>query len=194
MISQRERRLLSLLAVLAGVALLRFVWQAATPPVPGVAAEVRVRAGRPARTAPAALPERIDEIRSDLLAVEPRPFEIGRDLFRYGSPPPPPPPSAEELERLRLEAEARRRQAEEAARRAAVPRPPEVTLRFLGSFGPDRRRIAVFLAGDGRSVLNAVEGDVLEGKFIVVKIGFESVDLGFVGFPDAAARRLGPSG
>lgn len=132
-VSARERRLLTLLGLVAGLGLLRLVWVAATPP------------------------------------------------------------AAEELERERLAAEARRRQAEAAAQRAAVPRPPEVTLSYLGSFGPDGRRIAVFTASDGRSVINALEGDVIEGKFVVVKIGFESVDLGFVGFPDAAPRRLAPS-
>jgi hypothetical protein len=191
-VNARERRLLALLGLVAGAGLLRLVWVAATPPAVDAGGATRGRAGRAARGA-AALPERIVAIRSDLLEVEPRPFEVGRDLFRYGAPPPPPPPTAEELERERLAAEGRRRQAEEAARRAAVPRPPEVTLRYLGSFGPDARRIAVFTASDGRSVINALEGEVLEGKFVVVKIGFESVDLGFVGFPDAAPRRLAPS-
>lgn len=191
-VSPRERRLLAMLGLVAGVGLLRLVWVAATPPVAEGAAAARGRTGRAARGA-AVLPDGIVAIRSDRLEAEPRPFEVGRDLFRYGTPPPPPPPTAEELERERLAAEARRRQAEVAAQRAAVPRPPEVTLRYLGSFGPDGRRIAVFTASDGRSVINALEGDVLEGKFVVFKIGFESVDLGFVGFPDAAPRRLAPS-
>ena len=30
----------------------------------------------------------------------------------------------------------------------------------------------------------AREGDVLEGKFVVAQIGYESVDIRFVGFPD----------
>lgn len=193
-VSARERRLLALLGLVAGVALLRGVWLAATPATPPAEAGGRARVARGARTAAVALPERVEVIRSDRLEVAPRPFEVGRDLFRYGPPPPPPPPSPEELARQRREAEARRLAAEEAARRAAVPRPPAVTVRFLGSFGPERKRIAVFTASDGRSVLNALEGDVLEGRFVVVRIGFESVDLGFVGFPDVAPRRLGASG
>ena len=35
-----------------------------------------------------------------------------------------------------------------------------------------------------------LEQGVLNEKFIVDRIGFESVDLGFVGFPDAKAKTL----
>jgi hypothetical protein len=66
-----------------------------------------------------------------------------------------------------------------------------VDVTFLGSFGPEARRIAVFL--DGEEVVNANVGDVLKGKFIVEAIGYESADLKFVGFPDAPSRRL-PAG
>jgi hypothetical protein len=196
-VSARERRLLSLLGLIAGVALLRWVWSAASPPAtaaPGGIAVARGRSGRAVRAPAATLPDRVVAIRSDRLEVEPRPFEVGRDVFRFGAPPPPPPPTAEELEAQRQAAELLRRQAEAAAIAAAVPRPPAVTLRYLGSFGPERKRIAVFTASDGTSVLNALEGEVIEGKFVVLKIGFESVELGFVGFPDAPPRRLGPSG
>jgi len=190
----REKRWLVVLGVLAGVGLLRGVWQAASPPPVAPAARAGGgRSGRGARPAAAALPERVVVIRSDRLEAEPAAFEIGRDLFRYGPPPAPPPPTAAELARERLVAEERRRAAEEEARQAAIPRPPQVTVRYLGSFGPPSRRIAVFAGSDGESVINAVVGEVVEGKFVVVEIGFESVDVGFVGFPDAPARRLGLS-
>jgi hypothetical protein len=197
-LSARERRWLGLLGVIAGFAALRLVWLAAAPPAPTPKADPggRGRAGRAPRVAASVLPDRVVVIRSDRLDAVPPAFEVGRDLFRYGpppAPPAPPPPSAAELERQRQEAEARRRQAEEAARLAAIPRPPPVTVRYLGSFGPTTRRLAVFAASDRESVINAAEGEVVEGKFVVVKIGFESVDLGFVGFPDAPPRRLGLS-
>ncbi|KAB2963045.1 MAG: hypothetical protein F9K16_07595 [Thermoanaerobaculia bacterium] len=66
-----------------------------------------------------------------------------------------------------------------------------MTLRYLGSFGPRSARIAVFAGGAEGSVLNARQGAILEGKFIVDRIGYESVDLKFVDFPDVPARRLG---
>lgn len=195
-ISARERRLLALLGVVAGLALLRWVWSAATTASAGGRSPRSAATGRAASGqsgASPALPSSVVEIESWRLEAEPRPFAVGRDLFHFAPPPPPPPPSAAELERARLAAEARRRQAEEAARQAAIPRPPEFSLSYLGSFGPERKRIAVFRTGDGANVLNALEGDVLEGKFVVRHIGFESVDIGFVAFPDAPVRRIGIS-
>jgi len=191
-LSPRERRLLMLLGLVAGAGLLRLVWLAATPPPSvGAAAQTRVRTGRGARATAARLPDAVVEIRTDRLEVAPREFAVGRDLFRYGAPPPPPPPSAEELERRRRESEERRRLAEATAAEASVPRPPPVTVRYLGSFGPSHRRVAVFVSSDGENVLNAAEGEAIERRFIVVEIGLESVDLGFVGFPQAPAHRLG---
>ena len=47
---------------------------------------------------------------------------------------------------------------------------------------------------DGSSIYNAGRGDVLNQKFQVVEIGLESVDLGFVGFPDEPPARLAIGG
>lgn len=95
-------------------------------------------------------------------------------------------------ERRRAAEEEARRAAEEAARLAAIPKPPEFTLEYMGSFGPANRRIAVFT--DGKKIYNLQEGQVLEGKFIVARIGFESVDIKFVNFPDEPAKRLAIQG
>ena len=89
--------------------------------------------------------------------------------------------------------EEERRRAEEAARLAAIeaakPKPPEFTMEYLGNFGPPSRRVAVF--SDGKKIHNALEGEVIDNKFIVARIGYESVDIRFVGFPDTPAQRLG---
>ncbi len=75
-----------------------------------------------------------------------------------------------------------------ASERPARPTPPPVDVVFLGSFGHEELRLAVFT--DGNEIFNVSEGSVLKDKFLVVKIGFESADLGFVGFPDAPTQRL----
>lgn len=199
-LSPRERRLLALFAVLGTLVGLRALWRLAGgadvtgAPAVGAARVTRARAGS------GALPTEIVPVRTDRLVPDaPAELEIGRDPFRYRplAPPAPPPPTPEELEAERLAREERERlgreRAEQAAREAAIPRPPEVTLRYLGSFGPRDRRIAVFEDSDGSGVLNAREGQTLQGKFIVDKIGYESVDLRFVGFPDEPPRRLGIS-
>ncbi len=70
-----------------------------------------------------------------------------------------------------------------------TPKPPEIGFKFIGSFGPKEHPIAVVQQGD--QVLNGRAGDTLFGKFILRKVGYESIDVGFVGFPEAETRRLG---
>jgi hypothetical protein len=146
-------------------------------------------------------PERVAELRlADLQRVPPG-YRPGRDPWRFVDPPPPPPepppppPPGPTPEQLRAMEEARLR-AEEQARLAAEqraieerkPKPPEFTLDYLGNIGSRNRRIAVFT--DGKREYIAQEGQVLEGKFIVARIGYESVDIKYVNFPDEPAKRL----
>jgi hypothetical protein len=110
-------------------------------------------------------------------------IEVGRDPFRFAAPPPPPPrppppppPPAEAP----------------PPPPPRGPQPPPVDLTYLGSFGSPSHRIAVF--SDGKSILNAMRGETLRGKFVVHAIGYESVDLTFVGFPDVPPERLAVGG
>jgi hypothetical protein len=68
-----------------------------------------------------------------------------------------------------------------------TPTPPEITFKFIGSFGPKEQPIAVLVAGD--KVINARTGDVVLERFIIKKVGYESIDVGFVG-PWSDVRRL----
>jgi hypothetical protein len=47
---------------------------------------------------------------------------------------------------------------------------------------------------DGKTIYNALRGEILHGKFQVHAIGYESVDLTFVGFPDVPPERLAVGG
>jgi hypothetical protein len=69
-----------------------------------------------------------------------------------------------------------------------TPRPPEITFKFLGTFGPRDKPIAVL--AQGSDTVNAREGDVVFQQFVIRKIGYESVDVGFLG-PWKETRRLG---
>ncbi|HEX4952246.1 MAG TPA: hypothetical protein VF017_02470 [Thermoanaerobaculia bacterium] len=122
-------------------------------------------------------------------------YATGRDLFSFYVPPPPPPPkprgpTPEEIAAARRAAEeAARRQAEAlAAAGPPKPVPPAINVTYIGSFGPANRRVAVF--SNGETLYNALVGDVIEGKFRLVSIGFESVELAYVDFPDLPARQL----
>lgn len=186
----RQKQLLALLGLLVLALVVRYGLLSAQKPAADPAARVRnlsleTRAGKVATLDLAAL----DSPASS--------YSPGRDPWRFYDPPQPPPtppkpPSKEELERLRLAAEEAARQAalraQAAAEEARRPKPPQVTFGYLGSFGPTARRIAVL--SDGANIWNAREGDIVEGKFEVAKIGLESVDIKFVGFPDTPPLRL----
>jgi hypothetical protein len=103
-----------------------------------------------------------DPTRKPLPTATPAPPAPGDVRFVGPLPPPPPTPT---------------------------PAPPAIAFKFLGTFGPKEHPIAVIQAGD--QVLNVRTGDTLFGKFILRKVGYESIDVGFVGFPEAETRRLG---
>ena len=129
----------------------------------------------------------VEELATTALEKKPGVYQHGRDLFTYGAAnrpkaqrprpkrqPPKPKPAQTEVK--------------PAATEPAGPKPPPIDVSYLGSFGPEGRRIAVF--SDGENVYNALLGDVIKKKFVLVAIGYESADLGFVGFPEAAPSRL----
>lgn len=148
---------------------------------------------------------------ADLASLEPMllDYRIERNPFDFGGPSDEEMARQAELERQRREAEEARRRAEEEARRRAEeearrrenappppppppPTPPSLDLSYLGSFGPERRRIGVLT--DGETIYNVRVGDVVEEKFVVTDIGFESIAVKHLDFPDFPAQRLGTSG
>jgi len=133
-------------------------------------------------------PQRVAEL--DLRRLEPRAgvFTPGRDVFHYGtSQAVQPPPEVAQSPAGAVEDAVRGPGAAPAADGAQAP--PPVDLTFLGSFGPDDAPIVVF--SDGAKITNARQGDVVDGRYVVRRIGYESVDLGFVGLPDDVVQRLG---
>ncbi len=211
----RQRNLL----IFLGLLLLFVAWRYLIAPAPGGDAETPVATarrtgiededggggplarrstGRGGESQGARPGDQVAELRVGDLDRLPPSLAVGRDPWRFVEPPPPPPPkppppppppSAEELQRM----EEARRRAEEAARLAAIeaakPKPAEFTLEYLGLFGPPDKRIAVF--SDGKAEIIKREGEVIDNKFIVARIGYESVDIRFVGFPDWPAKRVG---
>lgn len=127
-------------------------------------------------------------------------FRPGRDPFRFGEArtleTEPTEDEDDEAARAAAAQEALRR-AMEAQRRqeAAVsgrPVLPDFGLKFLGSFGSRQKRLAVF--SDGAEIFNALEGGVLKSHFVIRQIGLESVDVGYLDYPDEPAIRLAAGG
>lgn len=193
MSSDRRRWLLIALGLLLLVLIARYVpWSAAD--------EALGPARGPSSAAAAGAigsPDAVAQLALGSLEKVPRTTPVGRNPWRFYEPPPPPPPppyrpTAADLERERLALEQAARDAAERQRlameEAARPKPPQFTFKYLGSFGPKNRPLAAF--SDGKTIINAREGEVILVKFRVAKIGYESVDIKYVEFPDVPALRL----
>jgi len=113
--------------------------------------------------------------------------ETGRDLFELREPTRPPPPTP--TPRPPMAGDVAFIGPLPPPPPTPTPHPPEVTFKFIGSFGPKESPIAVIQQGD--QTFNARAGDTLFGKFVLRKVGYESIDVGFVDFPQAEAKRLG---
>ncbi len=180
-LGQRERVLLGVLAILAA----SVGWQSIKPALLSFAS-----GGSRALESVSGVPEsgdarkEIAELRLAALELDGGEYEPGRNIFRYGRKPPPPPPPPPPPRPAQT---ARRPSA--APPPSSVPKPPPLDLKLLGIFGPEKRRIAVLTDGDGW-FQNALEQEVINEKFIVDKIGYESVDFKFVGFPDVQPERI----
>ncbi len=144
-----------------------------------------------------------------LLTQQPGDYDGGgRNLFDYGRIVPPP-PSAEELarrarlaeearllaeeerkrreeeqERLRLEAlerqkklAAERRNAPKLLPEPAKPVPPNFPYRFIGVLGESESKIAIFLDAD--DFLLAKEGEDVKEDFRIVRIGYDTLQIGY---------------
>ncbi|HKF44859.1 MAG TPA: hypothetical protein VKG01_17300 [Thermoanaerobaculia bacterium] len=150
-------------------------------------ARPRARASREKKTAP----EDVPFLSKDMLnPPRPRAGETGRNIFdpRQPSPtppptptPPPPPPPAP--------GSALFIGPLPPPGPTPTPVPPEVSFKFIGTFGPREAPIAVLLQGD--QLLNARAGDVVFNRFILRNIGYESVEIGYVGYPQSVTKRLG---
>jgi hypothetical protein len=145
-----------------------------------------VRRGRRSRSRAkvAELPTEVSELDLELLNPKGKGFEVGRNLWAYYTPPPPPPPVFKPPPPRVVVAPP----VTPPPPRATKPQPPPVPYKFVGSFGPKERRIAVL--SESRAVINAMEGDVLLKKFRIAKIGYESVTIEYVDFPDAKPAQL----
>ena len=59
--------------------------------------------------------------------------------------------------------------------------PPPIALKFIGLLEKtDGNRWAVMSAGDGRPPLHGKEGDIIDGRYRILKIGNESIELAYL--------------
>lgn len=167
-----ERRTLLLGAVLI-VALVVLLIVRSTSGTPSAAAS---RPGQPGGPAPNAntQPESLDAAKVNLTELEKKrtgPADSGRNPFRFEPKAPPPPPPSE---------------AASAAVATQVPiappgppPPPPIPLKFIGLVEKiDGTKIAVL--SDGRRPHSGVEGQEIDGRYRILKIGTESIEMAYL--------------
>ena len=171
----------------------------------------------PARTTAGPATPGVEPVRLALLEAESGSYRSERNLFSYVEPPPPPPPpppappppppdkdkdgvpdfrdncvdianpDQQDVDRDGV-GTACETDGSEIPPPPPAPQPPPFTWKFIGMFGRPQSPIATF-AREGE-ILNARVGEVIEGKFILRRIGIESVEIGFTGFPPDRTQRV----
>lgn len=177
----RQNVLLLVLLVLSGVlAWLRLGGSAPESAAPSAApprAAARPAAGRPpaAGAATAAPTVQLAALKADREV----PAEGGRNPFRFERPAPAaaPPPQ-------RLPAPVAEPPAMLDAASAAPPQAPArapaapITLKFIGLVQRgDGVSLAVLSPGEGKGPLYGREGDIIEGRYRIIRIGSESMEI-----------------
>jgi hypothetical protein len=157
----------------------------------------------------------VEQVRLDLLDAETGSYRSNRNLFAYREPPPPPPPPPPpaptpppdrdgdgipdfqdncpdvwnpDQQDIDGDGIGTACDDEEIPPPPPPPKPPQFTWKLIGVFGTSQNPIAAF-AREGE-ILNARTGEVIEGKFILRRIGIESVEIGFTGFPPDVRQRV----
>lgn len=183
MAPDRGRKLLLgvALAVLIVVVGRAVWWASPDAPLPAAArgAKATAAAGRsPSETSD-------PDVHLDALAVDRPPVRAAqRNLFRYKPPPPPPRPAP-------------------PPQIVAAPPPvptgppppppvPPITLKFIGIVGTDKgQRLAVLSDGRGGMPFSGKEGDIIEGRYRLLRIGTESIEMAYLDGRGRQTIRLG---
>ena len=167
---ERERRNQLVLGAVA-VALAVVVYRAWPRTSFGPASSSDGRGG--AATAPrssAATPAAPDVHLPMLEAKRPEPVSGERNLFRFRPKPPPPAPSAPRVEGPQTP----------VAPAGPAP-PPPIALKFIGIVeAPEQSPKKIAVLSDGRNVFHGREGDIIEGRFRILRIGAESIEMAYV--------------
>jgi hypothetical protein len=167
--SSRPRPWLLIVLALTVAVAAAMQWWPTKPAAPAPAASnARRAAGKtPETVEPADLVVRLDELKGE------RPDAEGTDRnpFRFKPKPPPPPPAPPVTQRPA--------QPEGPPVNQGPPPPPPIPLKFIGTVEPKPGdKVAAF--SDCRYTFRGREGEVIDGRYRLVRIGVESVVMEYV--------------
>jgi len=168
---------LAALAVILAVVIVQLWPGTSTPPAPTSNRTESPRAENPrtgksgqgSSTAPGPLVVHLDALQSE----RPKPESVERNLFRFKQKAPPPPPPV-----------VKRPEAPPPPVVPAGPPPPPplapITLKFIGIVEAPSHGEKIAILSDGRNApFYGKEGAIIEGRYRILKIGVESVELAY---------------
>ena len=116
----------------------------------------------------------------DLKALEaerPEPRQGTRNPFRFRAMPAPPPPPASVIQQQQAAAAA----AQAAQTPVDPPPPPRIPLKYIGEMlDPKNPGKKIAILSDSRNAYYGREGEVIEGRYRIVRIGVESIELAYL--------------
>ena len=179
--TERKRQLaLGALAVILALVLYQMVYRAA--PATSSAPVASSNGERtPTRAAQSDSPPAAPDVHLQALnADRPRPESSERNLFRFATKaPPPPPPTVPSPSRGTPPPPVVVAPMPSGPPQPAPP--PPITLKFIGIIEATERAQKIAILSDGRNVpFYGREGDIIEGRYRILKIGVESVELAYV--------------
>jgi hypothetical protein len=155
---------------LAVVLAMAVQWWSTNPATPAPAASNarRPSAKTPETVEPSDLVVRLDELKVQRTDAE----GTDRNPFRFKPKPPPPPPPAPPVAQ-------RPAQPDGPPVNQGPPPPPPIPLKFIGTVEPKPGdKVAAF--SDCRYTFRGREGEVIDGRYRLVRIGVESVVMEYV--------------
>ena len=162
-----------LLAVLGVVGYLTLYSQA---PASKAAASSNQRAGSAQPRGKTGVGADAPDVHLDALGAErPAPAESERNVFRFKpKAPPPPPPSTKPAAPIQTAPPV-------AAAPAGPPPPPPITLKFIGVMEQPGTKVKIAVLSDGQGPpMFGSEGGTVAGRYRVLKIGVESIELSYL--------------
>jgi len=167
-----RRQLAALVALLAVLGVLGYRQLAGTSRIGAPTSNQARRAAAPAQNgAPPAV--RAPDVHLEALnAQRPKPAEGERNLFRFKpkAPPPPPPQTSRPAPMTTTPG---------SSIASGPPQLPPIALKFIGTMNSEGKTIAVLTDGQGPPLFG-VEGQTIAGRYRILRIGAESIEMSYL--------------